>query len=295
VADGLVARMEASPFFRRIAYRFDLNDLPEMLDVLRGHRTGLMTDEDLARVRERLTPGALEAILASWRRQLIETPAPLLAMSLQRDPLGMDELLAQKVQSLQAIGGPVQPVAGRLFSRDRRHLLIMAQPVHAATDSLHAQALVGFLDAACREAGQSAGGRVRISTLSPHRMSLENATRIKRDIGLTLTLSILAIGLVALAVFRRPYWIVLVMLPTGFGALFALAVLRLTTPGISAIAIGCGSMLLGIAVDLGIHILYHADQVESEAGHATSDDKPALFDAALIRLIDRLFRPILLC
>ena len=54
------------------------------------------------------------------------------------------------------------------------------------------------------------------------------------------------------------------MLPTvGFGALFALTVIYLVQGSVSSIAIGVGSVILGISLSYSIHMLAHQNHVKS--------------------------------
>lgn len=285
VADRLEERMRGSGLFKSITYRMDEADFSEALDLLRRHRAGLFTPEDEAAIEQRLRPRAIGEILAGWKRQLTENPAPYLGRAFARDPLGMDELLLKKIAAAQSFEGPILVESGRILSRDRRHALIMAEPARGATDNLFSRQLVDFMDGTIGEIAGENGGGVVVSYLSGHRFSLENASRIKRDVKLTLIVSFVAIALVSLAIYRRPLWVGLTFLPTFFGGAFALGALRLLVPDISAIAIGCGSMLLGVAVDLGIHILCHIDQ--------SSDDRPRR--EQIIEILDRLFWPLVIC
>jgi len=284
-ADAVADRMRTSGLFESITYRMDALDFTAALDVLREHRASLFTRADEATLAARLAPGAVRSLLGGWKRQLTENPAPYLAQALVRDPLGLDELLVAKLGAAQSFDGPVRIEQGRLMSRDRRYVLLLARPNSPATDSQRAQALVDFMDRTAAEVAAPQGSGVRLAYLSGHRFSLENASRIKGDLRLTLTISLTTIALISLAVFRRPLWVGLTFLPTLFGGVFALGVLRLLVPDISAIAIGCGSMLLGIAVDLGIHILCHVDRI--------NDERPRR--EQIVEILARLFWPLLLC
>ena len=51
----------------------------------------------------------------------------------------------------------------------------------------------------------------------------------------------------------------LIFVPTMVSLAFTGALAALTGQKISAIALGCGALLVGITVDFGIHILFHAD------------------------------------
>lgn len=284
-ADRIEQQMQGSGLFRSITYRMDVADFTTALDVLRGHRASLFTAADETSLTERLKPESIRTILAGWKRQLTETPAPFVAQAFARDPLGMDELLLKKINAAQSFDGPVRVEKGRLFSRDLAHILIMADPLHPSTDSFHSQALVDYMDAAARETEKASAGRIEAAYLCGHRFGLENATRIKSDVRLTLLISLIAIALVSLCVYRRPLWVGLTFLPTFFGGAFALGLLRWLVPDISAIAIGCGSMLLGIAVDLGIHLLYQIDQL--------GEDRPR--KEQILEILDLLFWPLILC
>lgn len=285
-ADQLAADMQASGLFKRVTSQMDLSDFPTAMQLLRDHRPSFFGPEDQQSFEKKLDPGSIGKALAIWKRQLFESPAPFIARSLYRDPVGLDELILKKMSALYALDGPVSFQKGRFFSRDLRHLLILAEPAFPATDSFRSKDLVGFMTRAVAKAqGSAKSGNLRIAYLSGHRISLENASRIKRDIKWTLIISILAIALASLVVYRRPLWVGLTMLPTFFGGIVAVGLLRWMWPDFSPIAVGCGSMLVGIAVDLGIHILYHIDQSSDEA---PSQDQ-------IIAIIVRLFWPLILC
>lgn len=284
-ADRLEEQMRGSGLFKSITYRVDAGDFAAALDLLREHRAGLFTPEDAAAVAARLDPQAIREILAGWKRRLTESPTPYVSRALARDPLGLDELLLRKIGAARSLEGPTRIENGRILSRDLRHALLVAETVRPATDNLFALKLVEFMDQAADGSEKYAGGRLAVAYLSGHRFSIENASRIKSDVRLTLAISFVAIALVSLAIYRRPLWVGLTFLPTFFGGVFALGALRLFVPDISAIAIGCGSMLLGVAVDLGIHILCHIDQI--------SDERPR--KEQIIGILDRLFWPLVLC
>ncbi|HUT25858.1 MAG TPA: MMPL family transporter [Sumerlaeia bacterium] len=270
VADALAERLMARssdavsppPLFNKVLYRRDADDALEALDYLRRRRAALFTSEDAAAVEKKLKPETIRAALEGWKKTLTESPAPMLLQTLLRDPLHFDEPLLERLSALQPAEGSLRIHKGRLFSRDAQHVLIIAQPRFPSTDSYHARELIDFVDPAITEATRAApSGNVRVAYLAGHRFSLENADCIKRDLKLTLVVTVLGIALLSFIAFSRPLFVPLVLLPAVFGGVFALGIVRWLIPGISAISIGCGSMLVGIAVDYGIHVLYHADQI----------------------------------
>src|SRR3990172_8623902 len=284
-ADSLVEKMSASNYFNDIQYRLVADDMMTSFGVLKRHRASLFTEEDGIELEQRLRTESIRETFRGWKRLLTESPAPFLAESFYNDPLALDTILLKKLDDFKSMGGEVKMDDGRVFSRDVRHIFILAQPVYAGTDSSHARELIDFMDRTILESESAFPGLINIAYMGSHRFGLDNADMIKRDIRMTLTLSAGSIAILALLAFRRPFVMSLMtMLPAFFGGAFASCMIMLVYPGISAIAIGCGAMLLGIAVDFGIHFLYHADQIS--AGDTSQSD--------IIHILDKLTKPLML-
>ncbi|MDH3974920.1 MAG: MMPL family transporter [Deltaproteobacteria bacterium] len=267
--DRLVEKLNGEGLFSEIFYRWDESDLMETLELLGKHRSSLFTAEDEIKLEEKLEPQRIRKNLINWRRILTESPTPAISRSFYNDPLSMDSLILSKIAALRTSGTAVKMEQGRVFSSDLKHLLILAKPKFPGTDSVHAKKLVASIEQAIHEITHSPRNKgIRIAYLGSHRFSLDNSTMIKGDIERTLTISLIAIIILSLLVYRRPLLSIITVLPAFFGAFFASGILRIISPEISAISIGCGAMLAGIAVDYGIHILFHIDRsLEAEHDH----------------------------
>ncbi|MGB2985531.1 MAG: MMPL family transporter [Phycisphaerae bacterium] len=265
-ADQLHRQLASSGLFDRIMYRWQMQDLHVALQTITEHRASLFTEDDEARLTQELDFETIHKTLQDWRRALTESPAPFMSQSFYEDPLDINGIFLDKLRALQALGGPLTVREGRLFSQDGKHILLIALPQFPSTDSYRAEKLIALVDDAVRTIeAADASGRTRISYFGGHRASLENAQQIKGDIKFTIALSIVAIAVLSFLVYSRPLLVLLTFLPVFIGATFASGVIRWLDPFISAISIGCGSMLIGIAVDYAIHILYSADQTPSNA------------------------------
>ncbi len=285
LADELYRRLDSSDRFKRIIYRWDAAALQGAIERLARYRASLFTDDDAERLADRLTYEAVYENLAEWKRLLTESPAPLMSNALYEDPLRIDELFIGKLDAVRSGGMRLDLRGGRLFSEDGRHVLIMAIPDFPATDTRRGRDLIAFLGDVIRTVERGdASGRVRVSHFGGHLASLENAASIKADIKLTVTLSVVAIAALSLLVYRRWWLVLLTFVPVFFGGTFALGVVRCFDPYISAITIGCGSMLIGISVDYAVHVLYAADRLAGRTGVRKE----------MIRVVERLYVPILL-
>src|SRR3989338_528021 len=284
-ADTLVEKMSASNYFNEIQYKWTAEDVVEAFGILRMNRANLYTEEDRREMEDRLKTVSIRETFRGWHKLLTESPAPFISGVFYNDPLSIDTFLMKKLENFKSMSSQVNMEDGIVFSKDMRHILILALPVYPGTDNIYAKELIDFMDKTVQESNSVSPGLIHIAYMGSHRFGLDNAEMIKGDIKMTLTMSAVAIAVLALLVFRRPFVLsLLTMLPVFFGGAFASWMIMLINPGISAIAIGCGAMLMGIVVDFGIHFLYHVDQLPpGETGHE-----------AIIHILDKLTIPIML-
>jgi len=281
VADSLHQIMSASLFFSKISYKWEYSDLLFTLEILNKFLPVLFNEQDEQIIKQKISAEAIERKFQEWKRTLAESPAPFLSKQFLSDPLNFNELAMNKLNALQSKRGAIQIYNGRLFTHDLKHLLIIAYPNIAITDSRRSTELVNFMANAIRQAeGEIPLDAVSIAYISGHRFSMENAKRIKSDVKLTLTISLVAISILSLLVYSRPLLMLLTLLPAIFGITLALGSMRWIVPNISAVIIGSGAMLIGISVDYGIHFLFHVDQSANKE--------------AVTGIISRLTRPLLL-
>jgi len=88
-------------------------------------------------------------------------------------------------------------------------------------------------------------------------VSVGNASQLKKDTMLTLTLAIIIIVLFISIYFKKKYVSFIILLPVLFGAAFSLAIIYLIKGSVSTIAIGSGSVVLGIAINYSLHVFSH--------------------------------------
>jgi len=281
VADSLYQTMADSGWFSMITYKWDYDELLSILNVLRVYRPVLFNELDEEIVKRKTSASAIESSFDDWVRTLAESPAPFLSKQFLSDPLNLSELDLNRLNTLQSASGSVQVHSGRLFTRDLNHLLIIAYPTFFSTDSRRSVELIRFMDESILKAKESVSlPEISVAYISGHRFSVENAQRIKRDVRLTISISLLAIAILTILIYSRPQLMLLTLLPAVFGTTLALGAMRWFVPNVSGIIIGSGAMLIGIAVDYGIHLLFHVDQA--------GEREP------VSRIISQLTRPLLL-
>jgi len=238
-----------NPVFREVLYQLPPGYEWRLLDQLWSHLPALLAEEDLRRIQSQLTTDGLNQALTE-DFALLNSPAGLpLKEQIRRDPLGLSRLLIKRLSRLRGeFTGQIRD--GFFFSQDGRSCLIWAESALPLTDSKAAEQVQGEVQKALKQ-GLVHGVSARIIGALPH--TLANARTVQKDLRKLLPLATLTLFIFFFLIFRDPRALLVVGIPF-MAAPVAIAVLRLFYDRVSAIALGFGIVLLGIAVDSAIHI-----------------------------------------
>jgi predicted exporter len=281
LGDRFFEAIKATGLFREegLLYRWQVEDVRSLFDTLQKHRANLFTEDDRALVLEKIEPAQVIKTLDDKKMAITLSPAPFIAESFYNDPLDINSFLYRKLAAVQAAGNHLSSFKGRLFTKDFNSLFVFAVPRTKSTDFEASQQLVESVE---KIVGANKTKGIGIAYLGGHRYAVKNAAQMTSDINMISILSTLAIIVLCLLVFRRPMNVPLVLLPSIFGAAVAFGVTALISDSISLVAMGCGSILIGISVDYGVHIIFHADQ------HARLDTQ------SVTAAMQRILKPLLL-
>jgi predicted exporter len=179
-ADEVFARFSTNQNFGRITYRIETGGQGKVIEFLTGALPNLFTDADAQVLETKLAPGEVREHLTTMRRKLAGPEGMVLKDVVAADPVGMSELVAAKALPLQTGFGEAQIVEGRITSGDGRHVLMLAEPKFASSDSHLSVALVKEMMRVVADVEKQFPG-VHVAITGGHRMSVDNATIIRRD------------------------------------------------------------------------------------------------------------------
>ena len=260
VADFLYRRFKDSGLFSSISYRTPKESFLSLIDLLSSKTACLLSSFDLQMLSEQLEEDRINHALTTAKRRLLEPSGLFMRDKLRRDPLEIDGLVYQKLETLRTESAGAQIKDGIIWSADSKHILMMAAPDFPAVDTQRGEKLVEFLNLTRSEALEKfPAANVVISFAGTHIATHDNASTIKSDVARAMLVLSLGILLLGILVFRNRIFVVLIFLPAVFGLTVASAFFGLVDPFISAIALGCGTVLVGIAVDYAGFVLYHLD------------------------------------
>ena len=208
-------------------------DISVLLDELYAQMPYYIADSLYKHFDSIFTPEVIHAALERDKYILSTPGASVLATAIRHDPLGLVQISQPSTTNFAFLDTP-----------------------NEATETKNNAALVDSLTQITNELAQSFP-HLDIRWTGAPVIAVENARQIKTDSLLCIAISlVLIIALLAYAFPRhRDIW--LILLAISFGWLTGMAVLRIITPSISAIVLGIGSVLIGIAVNYPLHLLVH--------------------------------------
>ena len=257
-ADAVHSALATNAAFTKIMYRFEVGGQAKVIDYLTGALPNLFTADDAKALEKKLEPDDVREFLTVMRRKLAGLEGMVLKDVVAADPVGSSALVLKKVMPLQTGFGDAQIVDGRITSGDGRHVLILAEPKFASSNSGESEALVADMLRVARAVERELPG-VHVAITGGHRMSVDNATLIKGDATRCIFLGMAAMLVLCLTAFRRRWLATVAFLPSFFGTLVAGVVLAIWNNHVSAIATGFATIAIGITVDYAIYVIYHLD------------------------------------
>lgn len=218
-----------------------------------------MTDSDFERLENNVTEESIAQTIRSTY-DLLASPTGMFAGNiLMQDPFGIATHLLQNFEQLSP-DIQYEIYDGRLFTKDLSTMLMFVDPTSGMGDTGKNDELVSRLENIEKKAEIN---DVKIDCIGGPVVAVYNARQIKYDTTVTLGLAMIFILLVIFISFRNKWSIPFILIPPAFGFLFSLAMVWLIQGEISAIAIGTGTVVLGISLSYSIHIISHLNYISS--------------------------------
>ncbi len=154
-----------------------------------------------------------------------------------------------------ALGGYAM-IDGQIFCPDSTVALAFISPYFNSMDSKSGAKLVKAIEKTIVEFTKIHPDAEVLFHGSPVQ-SVFNARQIKKDLWLTVGISLIIICLLISLCFRSKRTLVLLLFPIIYGAAFALADVYWINGGMSLMVLGLGALILGVAMSYCLHVLTH--------------------------------------
>jgi len=270
-ADAFVENLQPAidaGYILSITDGIDRSAMDKCVDFIYSYLPIFLTDKDYDRMADAVADRNIENAIANAYSMLVSASGMVMGDVIMQDPLNIGTRLLHQFKQFDT-NVQYELYADRIFTKDMSSMLIFIDPAYGIGSTRENENLVECLDEAAHIASTD---KTKITSIGGPVVAVYNARRIKKDTTVTLGIALIIILGVILLSFRNKWSVPLIIVPPAFGALFALAAIWVIQGNISAIAIGAGAVVLGVALSYSIHFVSHLNH--------TNDPRQVITDLA---------------
>ncbi len=207
--------------------------------------------------------------LEDTRAMLLMPGSGEVAELVKHDPLRLLQGARARARSIAATASTDE--SGALAADGGKARFVLVSTQGSALDSAEARRVVDSLEAAIAEVSPGHPGvRARIAGGAAIARDVERM--IRRDLYLSSAISTVLVALAFVLTFRRTRALLAIGPPLLIGTLWTTAVAALLPGGITAIAMGFASVVIGVGLDTGVHVYAAVERARREQPDASDEE-----------------------
>ncbi|MBS1646984.1 MAG: 1-acyl-sn-glycerol-3-phosphate acyltransferase [Bacteroidetes bacterium] len=247
-------------YIKEMRYKIAEEKTADLYEVLYTYLPLFLDEADYILLQNKIQKDSIYQTIQNNYKTLLSPSGMILGKYIKKDPLSITPLVLKKIKNLQ-YDENFELNDGYIFTKNKKNVLCVITPKVASGDYNANKPFFLYLDSIIPVIEKK--HHTVIEYFGTAAVSLSNSEQIKKDSILTSTIAIIAIVLLLFLYFRQILIPIYIILPVAFGAVFSLAVIYLLKGQISAIAMGAGSIVLGIAINYSLHFFTHFKHEDS--------------------------------
>ena len=257
-ADKLVSAVQdqLGSGIKKINYGADDDLVMELFNTIADHLPIYLNEKDYRSIDTLMKGEKVKATLAQNFRTLSSPVGIGLKSIIARDPLGISFIALKKLEELQ-YDKNFELYDGHVITKDQKTLLIFITPVYPPNNTARNAPLLQGIDRIIDSLQANRYKNTTATYFGAAAAYVGNALQLRKDTLFTQCLTVLFIIIFLGVYFRRTLAPFIILVPVLFGSLFSLSAIYFINGSISVIALGTGSVVLGIAVNYSLHIFNH--------------------------------------
>jgi predicted RND superfamily exporter protein len=172
-----------------------------------------------------------------------------------QDPIGLRNIFISQFGNF-GLGGNYVLYNEHIFTSDTTVAVAFLSPNFKTLDSKLSTQFVEILQQAVKEYTLQ-NPDIEILYHGQPIESVSNADRIKKDLLLTVFVSLIAILTILISCFKNKSTLFYLLAPVIYGVLFAMSVMYFIKGSMSIMALGIGAIVMGVAFSYCLHIIAH--------------------------------------
>lgn len=245
--------------FTEISYQVDQQLIMDLSQFIAANMPYFLTEADYDRLDSILTPDFIAKQLVADKELAASPAGGFLKGTLTRDPLHWTTPVLQQLQNMQ-MNDNYQLYNGYIFNKAGTEATITVTSAYPVSETSQNALLLKQIETAEQQTRTAFNGQIKISSIGAAAISIGNARQIKKDSIFSTAIALVLILALLFYFFRDVRAMLIILFSIAFGGLFGLAFLALFRHSVSIIAIGAGSIIVGLAANYPLHFLAHIQQ-----------------------------------
>lgn len=271
---ALLQRLKPADY-KDLTFKIEDDRMQQVYDLFYRNLPLFLEEGDYTRIAGLVDRDSIAATLKKDYDVLLSPSGMVLGKYIRRDPLNFTPIALKKLQGIQ-LDENFETYNGHIVTKDHKHLLLFITPAHLPNDTKGNAHLIRTVDSIADQANLKST-IVKTEPFGAAMVSAGNADQLRKDSLYTTGIAVILIALILGFYFKNPLVTVFILFPVAFGMVFSLGLLFVFKGVVSAIAIGAGAVVLGIAINYSLHFFTHYKH--------TRDVKTVLKDLTLPMLI----------
>ncbi|MCR5697820.1 MAG: MMPL family transporter [Marinilabiliaceae bacterium] len=278
ITDTFITRLQeadtATKYIDDILYQMDEETLLDAIGYLSENFPSFIDADSYEAIDTLLTDENIARIIESNYKALTSSSAMVMKDLIACDPIGVRNILINKVKEVRnGLGSNQTLYNSHFFTPDTTIALAYISPGFKSFDSKSGNKLIEMLENEIDKFVVEYPN-IKIQYHGSPVQSVYNSRQVKKDLSLTLSISLVIIFIVIWLCFKNKSTIPMLLLPVGYGAFFALAMMYFIKGTMSLMALGIGAIVLGVALSYCLHIITHYKYVSTPERVLQDQAKP---------------------
>lgn len=259
---GEEVQSKLHPYIKKVNFKVDDDVALQLFDNISQRLPIYLNDKDYATIDTLISPEKIRETLQSDIRTLSSPAGLALKKIISNDPTGITLLGLKKLQQLQ-YDKNFELYDDYVVTKDHKNLLLFIAPAYPPNNTGKNAPFLHGLDDIFHDLGSKEFKNIDASYFGAVAGFASNASQLRQDTSATVSITIAILILFLGLYFRKKRAPLIILIPVLFGGLFSLAVVYFIKGSLSVIALGTGSVVLGIAINYSLHVFNHYRHTKS--------------------------------
>ncbi len=271
--------LASSEYIKEIRLNVENQSIEQVSSYVLRNLPFLLEDADYKYFDTLIEQGRFKTGFKKKYKSLLSPASVFLKTLVIEDPAGLSLKALSRLRGFQ-LDKEISIEKGFLFTQDKKHLLFFLTPQASSSETAQNAKLVLEIRKHIQQLEEIYEGRIEAEYFGAPIVAAGNAEQIKEDIILTVSMALVMVILLIAFFYKSKRLYLIIFLPAVLAVIISMAILYLLKGEISAIALGLGSVLVGISIDYVLHIFTHFQKTNSIKKVLEDVSEPILISAA---------------